>query len=249
MQIVYLAALGVGGATIFGAVIGYLFKGLSKRFGNIILAFAAGVMLAAASFGLIVPAIEAGGKYGVITTILGVFTGAVLLTVLQKIVPHMLSLIDNPYEKNDSKHFYSVLLFVAAIAIHNFPEGIAAGVGFASGDTLRALTVASGIALQNLPEGMVVISPMISIGFSPRKAFLIALGTGVVEIVGTILGYFALTFFSGLVSFGLAFAAGTMLYIINDDMIPTLHENSHCCSVTYAMLAGFCIMLAFDAFI
>ena len=138
------------------------------------------------------------------------------------------------------------LLFVIAIAIHNFPEGLAAGVSFGTGDNIQALTVAGGIALQNIPEGMIIIAPMLSSGISRGKTFAIALMTGVIEVVGTLIGYYAVTLSEMILPFALAFAGGTMLYVISDEMIPDTHSGDSDKAVTYALLGGFIMMLVFD---
>ena len=137
-------------------------------------------------------------------------------------------------------------MFVTAIAIHNLPEGIAAGVGFGSGNMSQAFMIAGGIALQNIPEGMVIISPMLAVGVSAKKTFLIALLTGMVEVLGTFIGYFAVSVASAILPFALAFAGGTMLYVISDEMIPETHAHGSQRGATYALLAGFCLMLACD---
>jgi len=139
-----------------------------------------------------------------------------------------------------------VLLFVLAIAIHNLPEGIAAGVGFGSGNTAEALVIAGGIALQNIPEGMVIIGPMLAAGIPPKKTFLYAALTGLVEVVGTLLGYFAVSISTAILPFALAFAGGTMLYVISDEMIPETHAHGSERGATYALLFGFCLMLVCD---
>ncbi len=133
-----------------------------------------------------------------------------------------------------------------AIAIHNLPEGIAAGVGFGSGDTTQALIIAGGIALQNIPEGMVIIAPMLAAGISPRKTFILAMITGLVEVVGTLIGYFAVSISTAILPFALAFAGGTMLYVISDEMIPETHAHGSERGATYALLIGFCVMLVTD---
>ena len=171
MGMVWLTALGVGGATVIGALIGFIFKKMSHRFSDIILSFAAGVMLAAAVLGLIVPSLEYGGKFGILITIAGIFTGAICLNLIDKLVPHLHKLVGDDIEQHNNADLSKVLLFVTAIAIHNFPEGIAAGVGFGAGDTSQALLIAGGIALQNLPEGMVIIAPMLAAGVRPGKPF------------------------------------------------------------------------------
>lgn len=246
MQLVLLTALGVGGATVIGAIIGFIFKKVSHSFSDIVLSFAAGVMLAAAVLGLIIPSLDYGGKYGIIITVAGIFAGAVCLNVIDKLVPHLHKLAGTDIESHNNKNLSKVLLFVTAIAIHNLPEGIAAGVGFGSGDTSQALIIAGGIALQNIPEGMVIIGPMLAAGVKPRRTLLIAMLTGVVEIVGTLIGYFAVSIASAILPFALAFAGGTMLYVISDEMIPETHAHGHERGATYALLVGFCVMLITD---
>ena len=247
MEMVLLTAAGVGGATIFGAMIGFFFRKASHKFSDIVLAFAAGVMLAAAVLGLIIPALDHGGAYGWITVVIGIFVGAICLNLVDKIVPHLHRMAGGGEEAHPNNAKLSkVLLFVTAIAIHNLPEGIAAGVGFGSGNTADALLIAGGIALQNIPEGMVIIGPMLAAGVSPKRTFLIAALTGVVEVVGTMLGYFAVSVASAILPFALAFAGGTMLYVISDEMIPETHAHGEERGATYALLVGFCLMLVSD---
>ena len=248
MKVVLLTALGVGGATVFGTALGFIFKKLSHKFSDIVLSFAAGVMLAAAILGLIVPSVEYGGKWGLVITITGVFVGAVCLNFFDRLVPHLhkLSGAEQEGHPEQTEKLNKVLLFVMAIAIHNLPEGIAAGVGFGAGNTADALALAGGIALQNIPEGMVIIGPMLAAGMSPRRTFLCALATGVVEIIGTLLGYFAVSISTAILPFALAFAGGTMLYVISDEMIPETHAHGSQRGATYALLAGFCVMLITD---
>ena len=246
MELVLLTALGVGGATIIGALIGFLFKKISHRFSDIVLSFAAGVMLAAAVLGLVLPSIEYGGKFGLLITVAGIFTGALCLNFVDKLVPHLHKMAGSDIESHDNKNLSKVLLFVTAIAIHNLPEGIAAGVGFGSGDTTGALLIAGGIALQNIPEGMVIIGPMLAAGVKPRRTLLLAMMTGFVEVIGTLIGYFAVSLASAILPFALAFAGGTMLYVISDEMIPETHAHGSERGATYALLVGFCLMLVFD---
>ena len=247
MEMVLLTALGVGGATVFGSIIGFLFKKISHRFSDIVLAFAAGVMLAAAILGLILPSVDYGGKFGLLITVAGIFTGAVCLNLIDRLVPHMHKLLGADTEAHPSNaNISKVLLFVTAIAIHNLPEGIAAGVSFGSGNNSEALLIAGGIALQNIPEGMVIIAPMLAAGISPKRTFFCALATGLVEVVGTLLGYFAVSIASAILPFALAFAGGTMLYVISDEMIPETHAHGSERGATYALLVGFCVMLVSD---
>ena len=241
-----MTALGVGASTLIGSIIGFAFKKISHRFSDIVLAFAAGVMLSAAILGLILPSLEYGGKYGLLITIAGIFTGALCLNLIDKLVPHLHKLMGADQEDHRNSNLGKVLLFVTAIAIHNLPEGIAAGVGFGSGDTSQALMIAGGIALQNIPEGMVIIGPMLAAGVTPKKTFVCAAITGAIEVVGTLIGYFAVSVSAAILPFALAFAGGTMLYVVSDEMIPETHAHGSQRGATYALLVGFCLMLLTD---
>ena len=259
MELVLLTAAGVGGATIIGALFGFAFKKISHTFSDIMLSFAAGVMLAAAVLGLILPSMEHGlimfetegitsKLLALLMTVAGVFMGAVCGNLIDKLVPHLhrLTGVDQEAHPDKTAQLNKVLLFVMAIAIHNLPEGIAAGVGFGTGDVNNALIIAGGIALQNIPEGMVIIGPMLAGGMSHGRTFVIAMMTGIVEVLGTLLGYFAVSISTVILPFALAFAGGTMLYVISDEMIPETHAHGHERGATYALLVGFCVMLAFD---
>ena len=253
MELVLLTAVGVGGATVVGALIGFMFKKISHKFSDIILSFAAGVMLAAAVLGLIIPSVEKGMDHGIgialLITVAGIFVGAFCLNLIDKLVPHLHALAGVESEEHHNEGLSKVLLFVMAIAIHNLPEGIAAGVGFGSGDPADvsgALIIASGIALQNIPEGMVIIAPMLAAGVSKKRTLLIASLTGVVEVIGTLIGYLAVSISAAILPFALAFAGGTMLYVISDEMIPETHAHGAQRGATYALLGGFALMLCMD---
>ncbi len=248
MEIVLITAFGVGGATVIGALLGFAFKKISHKFSDIILSFAAGVMLAASVIGLILPSLEYDGKAPLVVTVVGVICGAMCVNLIDKLVPHLhrLTGVDQEEHPENQNQLNKVLLFVIAIAIHNLPEGIAAGVGFGTENIADAITIAGGIALQNIPEGMVIIAPMLAAGISKKRTLLIALATGLVEVVGTLLGYFAVTLSAAVLPFALAFAGGTMLYVISDEMIPETHSHGSERGATYSLLIGFCLMLAFD---
>lgn len=250
MELVLLTALGVGGATVLGSLLGFAFKKISHRFSDIVLGFAAGVMLSAAVIGLILPSMEGGG-HAVFITVLGVFCGAFCLNLIDKLVPHLHRLVGAEQESHSENgaRLDKILLFVMAIAIHNLPEGIAAGVGFGSDDVSQAFTIAGGIALQNIPEGMVIIAPMLAAGISRKRTFLAAASTGLIEVLGTFLGYFAVSLSTAVLPFALAFAGGTMLYVISDEMIPETHAHGSQRGATWALLAGFCLMLVVDFYL
>jgi len=251
MTIVWLTALGVGGATVLGAILGFAFKNISHKFSDIVLSFAAGIMLAAAIIGLILPSLEEAGSFGFLVTAAGVLLGAVCLNLIDKFVPHLHKMVGSDIEAHgeNSARLNKVLLFVMAIAIHNLPEGIAAGVGFGAGNTSEALTVAGGIALQNIPEGMVIIAPLLASGVSKPKTFVFAAMTGVIEVIGTFIGYFSVTVSAAILPFALAFAGGTMLYVISDEMIPETHAHGSEKGATFSLLIGFLIMLATDFYL
>lgn len=246
MKEVLITALGVGMATVIGAIIGFAFKKVSHKFSDVVMSFAAGIMLAAAVIGLILPSVELGGKWGLLYAIIGIFAGAICLNLMDKLIPHLHRLAGVDSENHNNANINKVLLFVLAIAIHNLPEGIAAGVGFGTGDSGQALLIASGIALQNIPEGMVIIAPMLAAGISPRKTMVCAIATGVVEVIGTLIGYLAVNIATVILPIALSFAGGTMLYVVSDEMLNETHAHGHERAATYSMIVGFCVMLVLD---
>ena len=247
MKMVSAAALGVGGATIIGASIGFLIKKISHKANDVILSFAAGIMLAAAVVGLILPSAELVGKKGIWITALGMLIGALFLNLMDRLTPHLHRLTGVDQEEHANNHqLNGALLFMLAVAIHNLPEGMAAGVGFASDDVAGAISVAVGIALQNIPEGIITVSPLVMAGVSRGRAFALAVVTGCIEILGTFIGYFAAGISSHILPVALAFAGGTMLYIISDEMIPETHSNGNERLATYSILLGFIVMLILD---
>lgn len=249
MQLVALTALGIGGATVAGALLGFLFPGFSHKASDTIMGFAAGVMLAAAVIGLILPAVDLNGAGGIWTVAGGIFCGAIFLNLMDKLTPHLHHISGLDAESHHNGDIDKVLLFVLAIAIHNLPEGLAAGVSFGGGNLDHALSVAVGIALQNVPEGMIIISPMLMAGMSRRRTFAVAASTGFVEVIGTFIGYAATSVSSMILPFALSFAGGTMLYVVGDEMIPETHSHGYERLATYAMLCGFVLMLIMDAYI
>lgn len=240
LTIVLLTALGVGGATMLGALAGYLFRGMTARISpQLVMAFAAGIMLCAAIAGLILPSLEGGGAWAVPMTAGGILCGGGFLLTLEALAArlHRLSCAAA------SPQARRALLLLAAMAIHDLPESLAAGVGFGTESLPRALAIAGGIALQNVPEGMVLIAPLLLAGIPPRRTLWLSMSTGVVEIAGTLLGYGAAALSAAVLPFLLSFAGGAMLCIICQDMIP---DSSGHRAGTPALLAGFCLMLALE---
>ena len=248
MEMVLLTALGIGGATVIGAAIGFCVKNVSHRVNDMILSFAAGIMLAAAVNGLIAPAFELVDGVQMVIPIVGIFIGALFLNLMDKLTPHLHKLAGAGDEEEhiNNKNLSRALLFVMAVAIHNLPEGMAAGVGFGNDDVSAAMTVAVGIALQNIPEGIVTVSPLVMSGVSRGRAFLLATATGFIEVAGTLLGFFVANLSAAILPFALAFAGGTMLYIISDEMIPETHSHGYERTSTYSLLVGFTLMLVMD---
>lgn len=245
MQWVLLAAGVISVATLVGTAVGYLFKNVSQRGNDAVIGFSSGVMLCAAVFGLIEPSIEYGGRAGVFLTSVGIFCGALFLCFVDRLTPR-LNAAAGIREGNGQGR---VLLFVAAIAIHHFPEGIAAGVSFGTQNASEIIMVCGGIAIQNLPEAAVIIAPMLNSGVSRRKAFVIALISGGMEVLGTFFGYFAVSIATAIMPFALAFAGGSMIYIIIDEMVPQTHCHSFGGTASFSALGGFCIMLMLDSLI
>jgi ZIP family zinc transporter len=243
----FIASLLAGLGTGIGALPVLFFKDVSRNLLNIMLGAAAGVMLAATAFSLIVPGIESGNLlwpgYGVFVVMAGILVGAISLDLVDKWLPHEHFFKGPEGPASDIKRIW---LFVFAIAIHNFPEGLAVGVGFGTGDIAAGTTLAIGIGLQNMPEGLAVALPLIGLGYSRWKAIGIATLTGLVEPVGGLLGAGAVTVFHPILPFALAYAAGAMLFVISDEIIPETHSRGKSRQATYGVMIGFIIMMALD---
>lgn len=240
-----LASLITGLATSTGAIPIFFTKKVNEKFMDTILGFAAGVMLAATSFSLLIPAIgiAKGNILSVFLVAAGVLTGGVFLDVIDKNIPHFHTL--RGFEGRSSR-MNKLLLFILAITIHNFPEGLAVGVSFGAGNINDGLAIAIGIGLQNIPEGFAVAFPLIAEGVSRKKAFLITLLTGIVEPVGGVIGAGIVQVSKPILPFALAFAAGAMLFVISDEIIPETHKKETYRTATYGILIGFIIMMLFD---
>jgi len=242
-----IASTLAGLATGVGALPALVFKRVSDNILNTMLGGAAGVMLAATSFSLIVPGIEYGNQtwpgYGVYIVVFGMLFGAVFLDRIDKWLPHEHFVLGH---EGPSSSLRRIWLFIIAITIHNFPEGLAVGVGFGSGDIDAGTSLAIGIGLQNMPEGLAVAMPLIGLGYSRWRAIGIATLTGLVEPIGGFLGVAAVTVFHSVLPFGLAFAAGAMLFVISDEIIPETHSKGKSRLATFGVMIGFVIMMALD---
>jgi len=235
-----LASLIAGLATGVGALLVFFVRKVSDRFLDASLGFAAGVMLAATSFSLIVPAIEIGGIW---KTVMGFVLGTVFLIYAEKLTPHMHRVTGI---KGPSTHLSRLWLFILAITIHNFPEGMAVGVGFGGGDTKTGTVLAIGIGLQNIPEGLAVALLLLREKTTRAKAFFVALLSGLVEPIGGFLGISVVSMGKFLLPYGLAFAAGAMLFVISEEIIPETHSRGNDREATIGVIIGFIIMMVLD---
>ena len=240
MNQVWISAAGLSLATIIGSVIGFLVKSLPHKWNDAILGFCAGVMLAASTVGLILPAAQDAGSSRWSLILIGVILGMLLLNVLDLVTPHLHKLTGLEEEEHrNNASLNHVLLFVLAIALHKLPEGIAAGVGFNAADSTDAWAVTLGIAIQNVPEGMVVIAPLLIAGVSKIRTFLISLVIALLEVVGVWIGYGMGAISPILLPVMLALAGGAMLYVVSDEMIPETHAHGYQKLATYALVLGF----------
>lgn len=249
MNDVWISAIGLCGASLIGSIIGLFFKDLSHKAHDTIMGYCAGIMLAASVVGLILPAVDGAGTQGWWMVAIGVVAGALFLNVLDAITPHLHAITGlEPETHANNANLNKVLLFVLAIALHKLPEGIAAGVGFNEPDSSGAWSVTLGIALQNVPEGMVIISPLILAGVSRMRTLIISLVIGMLEIIGVWIGYGMGAISAVMLPIMLAFAGGAMLYVVSDEMIPETHAHGYQKIATYALLFGFMTLVFIQYF-
>jgi ZIP family zinc transporter len=236
----FAASLIAGLATGAGALPVLFTKRVSDKLLDVMLGFSAGVMLAATSFSLIVPAIDISGPF---VAVLGIILGALVLHLIDRFVPHFHPALG---AEGPPSRMSKVWLFVLAITIHNFPEGLAVGVSFGGGDMAAGLVIAMAIGLQNMPEGLAVALPLVREGYSRRKSLLYGTLTGLVEPLGGLLGVALVSIFQSVLPWGLAFAAGAMLFVVSDEMIPESHRKGFEREATFGLIAGFVVMMLLD---
>ena len=243
----FLASILAGLATGLGALPALFLKNVSDRIFNSLLGAAAGVMLAATVFSLIIPGMDFGnitwpGK-GLWIVSAGMLIGALFLHFADEKLPHL------HFESNNKEHLDSlqkISLFIIAITIHNFPEGMAVGVSFGSGDLNNGLALSVAIALQNIPEGLAVALPLVGLGYNRWKAVGIATLTGLVEPIGGLFGITMVTVFTPILPIAMGFAAGAMLFVISEEIIPETHSKGRSRYATFALMGGFILMMLLD---
>ncbi|MGB9749814.1 MAG: ZIP family metal transporter [Caldisericia bacterium] len=238
---IFLGLIIPGLLTGLGAIpVLFIKKGISFKVIDALLGFAAGVMLAATFFSLLLPSLEMGG---ILITILGLISGAIFLSILDKITPHTHFIKGN---EGPSSRLRKIWLFIYAITLHNLPEGLAVGVGFGSQDFKVGFIIAAAIGLQNMPEGLAVALPLVGEGYSKGKALGISFITGIFEPIMAFLGFLLVKIFVRILPFALSFAAGAMLYVISDEIIPESHKRGYELEATFSIIFGFIVMMVLD---
>ncbi len=246
-----VASLLAGLAAGLGALPVFVLRRVSQRVQDVLLGGAAGLMLGATAFSLALPGLAAaerlhgGAVVPALVMGIGMMLGAFALWGIHQFVPHE-HFIKGRDTGADALHLKRVWLFVIAITLHNLPEGLAVGVGFGGGDVANGTALAVAIFLQNLPEGFAVALALLATGQAPGTAVLLALGTGVVETVGGLLGAGVVAVAAPLLPWGMAVAAGAMLFVISHEVIPETHRNGYETPATFSLTAGFAVMLLLD---
>lgn len=244
---VAISAIALGGASILGSVIGFAIKRVPHKWNDIFLGFCAGMMLGAAIVCLIAEGISMTGAAGMWQVGVGVALGVMLISGIDFITPHLhhLAGLESDCERHpdSTRSIDRILLFVLAVAIHKLPEGIATGLTFDGHDIANAWTVTAAIALQNIPEGLVVVTPLLLIGVSRWRTLAVALAVAGLELGGVFAGYYIGAVSSALLPMMLGLAGGAMLYVLSDEMIPETHSHGYERPATYALVAGVMVLL------
>lgn len=246
----FLGSLAAGLMTAVGALPVLFGRGVSRRLNDTLLGFAAGVMLAASFFSLIIPSLDASAElYGegvvpALIAVAGLVLGVVVIAALNEYVPHEHFVAGR--EGPDAVKLKKIWLFVIAITLHNVPEGLAVGIGFGGGNIGNGLSLATGIGLQNAPEGLAVAVALQGENYSKLFAFCVACLTGMVEPVAGLVGVAAVTVAQPLLPWGLAFAAGAMIYVISHEIIPETHRHGHQNHATAGLTIGLAVMMFLD---
>jgi ZIP family zinc transporter len=236
-------------ATALGALPALALRSIAPRTEGVMLGFAAGVMLAASAFSLIVPSIEAGealfgGRLAAaLLSALAISVGAVMMLGIDRTLPHE--------HRHLGRHgvqaqWARVWLLVLAILIHNFPEGMAIGVAFSGEQPAAGIPIATAIAIQDLPEGLVVALALRTVGYHAGQAVLIAAATGLAEPLGAVLASAVTGYTPAFYPFGLALAAGAMLFVVSHEIIPETHRKGHQLPATMGVMGGFAVMMVLD---
>ena len=250
LQLAVLGGLSGFGATALGAVAAIALRDIAARTQDIMLGFAAGMMLAASSFSLILPGIEAARELsgspllaaGIV--VLGLGLGVALMIGLDRFVPHEHT--ESGRRGPEVERINRVWLFVLAITLHNLPEGMAIGVSFANGDMQVGLPLTTAIAIQDIPEGLAVALALRVTGISAARAAMIAIASGLMEPVGAVVGLGISSSFALGYPIALGLAAGAMIFVVSHEVIPETHRNGHETPATLGLMLGFGVMMFLD---
>jgi ZIP family zinc transporter len=246
----FLASLGAGALTAVGAAPVLMGRSVSRRLNDALLGFAAGVMLAASFFSLIIPGLSSARQLydsqiiAATIAVIAIMLGAGFIALLNETIPHEHFI--QGQQGPQSPELARIWLLVLAITIHNVPEGLAVGVGFGNGDVARGTTLAVGIGLQNAPEGLAVALALLATGYTRLQAFTIASMTGMVEPVAGLLGAYAVSLAQFVLPWALSFAAGAMIYVISHEIIPETHRHGYESEATLGLTIGLVAMLFLD---
>lgn len=247
------------GVTALGASLVFFFKAIKKSVLNVMLGFAAGIMIAASFWSLLAPAIDLAKNLGQtpwVTVTIGFLAGGLFLWLLDITLPHLHIGLERDKAEGIKTQWQRSVLLVLAITLHNIPEGLAVGIAFGavgfglpSASLAGAVAVAIGIGLQNFPEGAAVSIPLRREGFSRTKAFLYGQASGLVEPMAGVLGAFAVLSMRSILPYALSFAAGAMIYVVVEELIPEAQQNeggNSTNAATIGCLIGFAIMMILD---
>ena len=233
-----LISTAAGLATGLGAIPILLFKDIPENIHDALLGFAAGIMFTAASFSLLLPALKRGG---LLQTLLGISLASIFVYLIEKNIPHLHPHFGKTGSKGDGLE--QGLLMAVAVTLHNFPEGLAVGVGLASGSESLGVLLAIAIAAQNIPEGLAVAAPLANSGLSRLAVFGLTLLSGLAEPIAAVIGMTLAGISEAVLPFGLAFAAGAMIYVVSDQIIPECHSHGNETEATFGIMAGVIVML------
>lgn len=253
VALAFIGSFLAGGMTAVGAIPVLFGRMPGRGFRDMSLGFAAGVMLAASFFSLIIPALDAAaerqgdGALPALIVCAGILIGMAAVAAMNEALPH--EHFRTGREGPEAASLRRVWLFVIAITIHNFPEGLAVGVGFGAHGLEGGLPLALGIGLQNAPEGLAVAVALLGEGYGRRRAFAVAALSGMVEPLGGLIGAGVMIVAEPLLPWGLAFAAGAMLYVISHEIIPETHRSGHQNKATLGLAIGLVVMLFLDVWL
>jgi ZIP family zinc transporter len=250
LHLAFLGGLAGFAATALGAIVAIILRDIASRTQDIMLGFAAGMMLAASSFSLILPGIEAAQQISnnqlvaASIVVLGLGLGVALMVGLDRYVPH--EHLESGKRGPEARRINRIWLFVLAITLHNLPEGMAIGVSFATGDMKVGLPLTTAIAIQDIPEGLAVALALRVTGISALRAALIAVGSGVMEPLGATIGLGISSSFALGYPVALGLAAGAMIFVVSHEVIPETHRNGHETPATLGLMLGFGVMMFLD---